>query len=949
MSEFRHPPDDVFEGDLPSANEQGATNELVRNDSGALGEVLTPGGNASPRETIEAALRLLFRDDDVFEIRALNCADRIGSTFTSTISGYYQFAHLDRAAADIAALDAKGTASVIYVTLNPVSPALLARAVNRLKTKAKETTSDKDVVRRRWILIDCDPVRPSGISSTDAELKAAVAKAEQVEAFLNDRGWPAPIVAMSGNGIHLLYAINLPTEDDDLVKRVLSALAERFDDSAVNIDRSVHNPARITKVIGTVAASKGDSMVGVPGVEDRPHRRAVLLRAPKQRMEVPGDALEDLAGATAAVPSTTSRRELPPPSVAKAANPPHGSPRFDRFDLTPGGVRAYLDRHGVTVTGERRNGSATYLYLQQCPVVSDCGSTGGTDIAVIVGDDGKIAYKNLHNRGEGLGWIDVRESLEPGYRDHVLAARQQIGRGEDGVGGESSVGITVSERWSPPLPLHERAPAFPISTAFPAGTEPVRDYVEAIATAFQVPIDLPAMLVPAAIGLSMAQVVVIRLGPEWAQPPNHYNAVLMEPGNRKSGPFHEICQPIVAWEQSEGERQAPAIAEYTARTDIMRRRCERLKDLASGKVSPRRNSDEPTGREAEQEAIALEQELAERKPMMPPQLIIGDVTPDEVARVLAANGERTGVFSDESEAIEVFLGRYGDKPNIQIYNKGYDGSPHRVNRVSRSAVLLKRPLISTGLVIQPEGVRDLLSNQKAKGTGLVARFAMALPRSLLGHRTINPAAISPVLREKWGGAVLALLQQELSPDGPLEVRLSPEASVAFHDFCAHIEPELSWCGEFAAFNMQDWGGKLCGRIGRIALTLHGLRYGLGFQDSLLEPVSKETMTAAIAWAPYLIEHAKITMGWLGIDQTSVNARRVLAWIARTNTDRFTKQACFTGVRNAHIMLADEVNEPLGLLCDLHYLRRLPDPAQRERGRPASPEFVVNPTWNRESI
>ena len=54
-------------------------------------------------------------------------------------------------------------------------PALGCRpstAVRRVMPHAKHTTGDTDVVRRRWLLTDFDPIRPTGIGSTDEEHEA---------------------------------------------------------------------------------------------------------------------------------------------------------------------------------------------------------------------------------------------------------------------------------------------------------------------------------------------------------------------------------------------------------------------------------------------------------------------------------------------------------------------------------------------------------------------------------------------------------------------------------------------------------------------------------------------------------------------------------------------------------------------------------------------------------
>ena len=113
-----------------------------------------------------------------------------------TISGYFNdWRALLQAIVGVAG----GRHPGVYWTLNPVRPDLLARAANRLRRWARHTTRDNDIVSVRWFLIDMDPTRPSGVSSTDAELQAAVAMAGQVQNFLSERGWPLPVVAISGN------------------------------------------------------------------------------------------------------------------------------------------------------------------------------------------------------------------------------------------------------------------------------------------------------------------------------------------------------------------------------------------------------------------------------------------------------------------------------------------------------------------------------------------------------------------------------------------------------------------------------------------------------------------------------------------------------------------------------------------------------------------------------
>lgn len=217
------------------------------------------------RMKIRGALTRLFPPGGVVELRAFKGKQ--------VRSGYFN--DLDVLADEAGKLDGQGWQ--VYVTLNPVKEALLARAANRAKDKLAVTTSDRDVASRRWLLLDVDPVRPSNISATDEEKKAAYLTAKEVLQYLRQQGWPDPVIADSGNGFHFLYPIDLPNDERsrELVKGVLEALAFMFDDEKVKIDTSVHNAARIVRLYGTTTR-KGDHL------PERPHRRSEILKIPKE-------------------------------------------------------------------------------------------------------------------------------------------------------------------------------------------------------------------------------------------------------------------------------------------------------------------------------------------------------------------------------------------------------------------------------------------------------------------------------------------------------------------------------------------------------------------------------------------------------------------------------------------------------------------------------------------
>ena len=198
--------------------------------------------------------------EEVVEARTLHFKGKINGDFVrGPASGFFDD---HRAFCDAVREIDRQTHDGIYFTLQPIDPRLLGRAYNRMKPGIA-ATSDKDVVALRWLFIDTDPVRPSGISSSDSELQAAYELREQVMSWLvTEFDFKDPIKAMSGNGYHALYPLpDLPVSNENsaFIKRILEELARTFNNNRVTIDTSVFNPGRICKLYGTMA-KKGDPL-----------------------------------------------------------------------------------------------------------------------------------------------------------------------------------------------------------------------------------------------------------------------------------------------------------------------------------------------------------------------------------------------------------------------------------------------------------------------------------------------------------------------------------------------------------------------------------------------------------------------------------------------------------------------------------------------------------------
>lgn len=193
------------------------------------------------------------------ELRALGVP--AGRGRSAVWSGYYL--DYERAAADAILAEDAG-AEGIYMTLQEIHPGLYARSPDQWTINPRHTTGNADVISKRWYLIDVDPRRPAGISSTDGELAAAVRIRDEIfDRLVWVVGVPREscIPAMSGNGAHLLAPRSYDIR--------LDVIADLFSDDVVTVDKSVDKPSQLTKLYGTLTR-KGHS------TGDRPHRRSTL-------------------------------------------------------------------------------------------------------------------------------------------------------------------------------------------------------------------------------------------------------------------------------------------------------------------------------------------------------------------------------------------------------------------------------------------------------------------------------------------------------------------------------------------------------------------------------------------------------------------------------------------------------------------------------------------------
>lgn len=329
-----------------------------------------------PAVIIKNLLDVIHEPGEVFEVR-------IPKTKAGTLSGYFN--DTTKAAAILAKENGKHQG--IYATVNPVKPELLARMDNKIGI-TQVTTTDAEIERRRWFLLDFDPVRAAGISSTDAELEASKECAEAVVEWLTSIGWPEPLQACSGNGWHLMYRVDEPNDDDTrgLFDYATKMLASIFSNDKVNVDIAVFNASRIWKVYGTISA-KGSH------TEDRPHRVANITKVPKEFTLVTREQIENVAR---------------PLKDAKSDEYKNMAGEYIA-DMTK-----WLSDRGLTVTSGPR---PMFGNEGQKWTISRCPFNPAHNNPMVGLVNNRPVFRCLHNSCSAFRWKEFREKVDPTYKD----------------------------------------------------------------------------------------------------------------------------------------------------------------------------------------------------------------------------------------------------------------------------------------------------------------------------------------------------------------------------------------------------------------------------------------------------------------------------------------------------------------------------------------------------
>lgn len=335
---------------------------------------------------VKKAIAIMKPDGQLFECRMLEGTRIYSGYFTDADTLVEALSHEDLRNRNV------------YITLNEIDEGCYGRVQRDkfLLIRKEPTTSDGDITGYDWLMIDLDPKRPSGTSSSDAELQEAKDLGNKVFIALRNLGFEKPLFAYSGNGVHLLYRVNLAKTDERiaLMKKCLQVLDMMFSTENVKVDVKNFNPSRICKLYGCKSAKGADT-------KDRPHRMSHIVGNPTEIKATDIAYLEKLAN-------------LIPDEAEKPQE-------YNSYSPSSFNLEEWMQKYGIQYKAVGCSDGTKYI-LDHCPFNEN---HKGKDAMVFRRNNGALSFVCLHDSCADKHWKEFRQYYEPNAYERREAVRQE--------------------------------------------------------------------------------------------------------------------------------------------------------------------------------------------------------------------------------------------------------------------------------------------------------------------------------------------------------------------------------------------------------------------------------------------------------------------------------------------------------------------------------------------
>ena len=516
------------------------------------------------------------------------------------------------------------------------------------------------------------------------------------------------------------------------------------------------------------------------------------------------------------------------------------------------------------------------------------------------------------------------------------------------VGGRSAeplrqVGSRPPAPWADPEPIAEVEPCPDFPTDL-IRADWLRDFVDAVAAeTFPVPEGvstpkaLPALQALAMVGLAVARKISVHVHNNWTETLNLYVLNVLDSGQLKTPVYKMLTAPFALHE----ERKTKEMRDAVTKAENERQNLTKLLDGTRRRMAQAKTETERAQLTKETEKLAkrLDDHVVPRAP----RLTTGDATEEALGRLLAENDGRIGVVSDEGGPFRNMSGRYqvAGTPLFEIFKHGHNGGTVRVDRIGRQPVHVPLSAITLAVMCQPYVLKTLKDVPALRGEGLLGRILYGVQDSIErdGDRAVGvPHRVAEDYRKHITRLIeLPFAADQVGAPVPHVLELSAEARALVNPFRNSLERRKARGGDLSP--LSDWTGKAAGQTVRIAALLHIAEIATD-PEPWRTPVSADAMRCAIEIAErFLIPNALAAYDLMCMDPEVGLAEDIVAWIRKVGEPRFTKRDLHRRLKRGRVKKPVEWDEPLGLLREKHYIRRVPTPGTKMELYDVNPKIL----------
>ena len=364
-----------------------------------------------------------------------------------------------------------------------------------------------------------------------------------------------------------------------------------------------------------------------------------------------------------------------------------------------------------------------------------------------------------------------------------------------------------------------------------------------------------------------------------------------------------------------GNRKSPALAyfikpliEYQARYNDMHE-VERKQRATERIFLENKRKSALSGRNANVEiAKDIDRQLTELPPLESMSLYVTDITPEGLAQAMSEHSDKMAILDAEGGVLKTVAGMYnGGATNIDLLLKAFDGEPVEIRRKTTGSITLKRPLLSIGLLTQPDKFQEFINNREFMGKGFIHRFLFSFCRNSIRYSDVAPD-IPKDIKTKYYDMVNRLLSM---PASDTVITHGKESQLLFHDLHEYIQNQKQQGGIFEY--MPSYAEKQLANALKIAAILHLCEH------EPTEPISGRTAQAAINTTMWLFNQAIQAFDYEAAeDPVFIMASRIIEKLYRNKQPYYALR----DIRDLlHIKADNEyIQEAVELLIDCYYLR-----------------------------